>query len=202
MERRLKERLIGAAVLVMLVVIFIPMILDDSVQSEMEITKTNIPDRPATNFNSRIIPIEEVVPVKSPVFSDSEVSQASEIKPASPEDPIDITQSANAGIGSGLLSSKTGQEKHASSTVGESESRGLIAWVVQLGSFSNQDNANALVKNLRDEGYSGYAETINTASGLIYRVRVGPELLKSDAEKIQMELNKQLKFEGIVLRYP
>ena len=59
MERRLKERLIGAAVLVMLGVIFIPMILDDSSETDITITETNIPRRPDDNFSSRIVPLKE-----------------------------------------------------------------------------------------------------------------------------------------------
>ena len=57
MERRLKERLIGAAVLAMLAVIFIPMILDDSAQTNAPITKTNIPPPPKAGFKSRIVPL-------------------------------------------------------------------------------------------------------------------------------------------------
>ncbi|MEJ2762234.1 MAG: hypothetical protein P8126_12100 [Gammaproteobacteria bacterium] len=59
MERRLKERLIGAAVLVMLAVIFIPMILSDSNRTETAITKTNIPQRPEGEAPSHIAPLQE-----------------------------------------------------------------------------------------------------------------------------------------------
>ena len=205
MERRLKERLIGAAVLVMLVVIFIPMILDDSVQSETEITKTNIPERPTINFNSRIIPIEEValdkisVDINTEVI-DNEVSRSNVVKPPVSKEPINIERPVNDRVD--IPSPESAMEKQTSSTVDDVKSRGLVAWVVQLGSFSNKDNADALVKTIRDGGYPGYVETINNASGLIYRVRVGPDLLKSDAEKIQVELKKQLKLEGIIQRYP
>ena len=59
MERRLKERLIGAAVLVMLAVIFIPMILSDSNRTETAITKTNIPKPPEGEVTSHIAPVQE-----------------------------------------------------------------------------------------------------------------------------------------------
>ena len=59
MGRRLKERLIGAAVLVMIAVIFIPMILDDSSETDVTITETNILTRPDDDFNSRIVPLQE-----------------------------------------------------------------------------------------------------------------------------------------------
>ena len=59
MQQRLKERLIGAVVLVMLAVIFIPMILDDTTQTNSVITESNIPPRPEMEFTSRIMSIQE-----------------------------------------------------------------------------------------------------------------------------------------------
>ncbi len=47
-------------------------------------------------------------------------------------------------------------------------------WVVQLGSFSQQDNAEGLVARLRAKGYQPFLQTGGTAGGgLVYRVRVG-----------------------------
>ena len=66
MEQQLKERLIGATVLVTVAVIMIPIILDDSVQKDVTITETNIPPRPDNQFNTRVVPIKQnktVVPV-------------------------------------------------------------------------------------------------------------------------------------------
>ena len=59
MQQRLKERLIGAAVLLMLAVIFIPMILDNSSHSDLTIDVTNIPEKPEGSFSSRIVPLQE-----------------------------------------------------------------------------------------------------------------------------------------------
>ncbi len=58
MEQKLKERLVGAAVLVAVAVIFIPIIFTDSQDTEV-ISGSNIPEKPETNFNSRIVPVIE-----------------------------------------------------------------------------------------------------------------------------------------------
>jgi len=58
MEQKLKERLVGAAVLVAVAVIFIPIIFTDSPETEV-ILGSNVPEKPETNFNSRIIPVIE-----------------------------------------------------------------------------------------------------------------------------------------------
>ena len=66
MERSLKERLVGAAVLVILAVIFIPMLFNDTPGNEPVITESNIPPKPddipvppEADFNSRIIPLQQ-----------------------------------------------------------------------------------------------------------------------------------------------
>ena len=58
MEQKLKERLVGAAVLVAIAVIFIPIIFTESPETEV-ISGSNIPEKPETNFNSRIVPVIE-----------------------------------------------------------------------------------------------------------------------------------------------
>src|SRR3990172_8539978 len=58
MEQRLKERLVGASVLVILAVIFIPMLLGGSPESDQLITETNIPERPISKSGSRVVPLQ------------------------------------------------------------------------------------------------------------------------------------------------
>ncbi len=69
MDRGLKERLVGAAVLVALAVIFIPMLLDDAPPGSGPISESNIPPQPEETgeLDSRIKPIEsEAVTVEPP----------------------------------------------------------------------------------------------------------------------------------------
>ena len=37
---------------------------------------------------------------------------------------------------------------------------------------------------------------------LLYRVRIGPEVLRSEALKLKAELKKEMKLDGFVLNYP
>jgi len=57
-DEGLKKRLIGATVLVSLVVIFVPMLLekDSVVSTDME--ENIIPEKPDTDFSSRVMPLE------------------------------------------------------------------------------------------------------------------------------------------------
>ena len=187
MERQLKERLTGAGVLVLLAVIFLPLLLDDSQEAETKITTTNIPEKPDVEFGSRLIPMperEEVLPIEAPQEQSTAPADA---EPATPE-----TVAAAAGGGG-----KPAEDA-------EADNKGLTGWVVQVGSFS-RGNADKLNDKLRAAGYRSYVadEAVKGKDDtLLYRVRVGPEILRSEALKLKEKLKKEMKLEGIVLNYP
>ena len=68
----------------------------------------------------------------------------------------------------------------------------LPNWVLQLGSFSVKNNADALVSQLKKLGYAPSVESSDTDNGEIYRVRLAPMKNKITAEKIAQELAKKL----------
>lgn len=47
-------------------------------------------------------------------------------------------------------------------------------WVIQLGAFSDQNNANQLVERVRSLNIPGYTEAVKTSAGVKTRVRAGP----------------------------
>jgi DedD protein len=147
MERRLKERLTGAAVLVMLAVIFIPMVLDNSPESVNRITETNIPPRPDTDFRSRIISPQDVPDL-------TETQQAPDTPQASSTGETGVQTSTegnmqptpSAGTDAGNSSQEAVQTSASETEIDDTSN--ADAWVVQLGSFSSQSNANSLVARL------------------------------------------------------
>ena len=60
------------------------------------------------------------------------------------------------------------------------------AWLIQIGSFSNKDNATRLVGQLRDEGYRAYQRVGDSFA----RVYVGPYPVKGEAESRISALEK------------
>jgi DedD protein len=75
------------------------------------------------------------------------------------------------------------------------------AWVVQVGSFSQSGNALALRDKLRSNGFTAFVEKLKTAEGTVYRVRVGPELKRENAEKQLKQLQLQMNLKGIVMEH-
>ena len=60
------------------------------------------------------------------------------------------------------------------------------AWLIQIGSFSNKENATRLVKQLRDKGYRAYQRVGESYA----RVYVGPYPIKAEADKRISALEK------------
>ena len=188
MEQRLKERLTGTVVLILLAVIVIPLLLDDTRDVETRITTTNIPEKPDNTFTTRLIPIleqDEILPaaeeaedIPAPV----DVNVADSAEAANSNEPTPTAPDAGAGL----------------------ENKDLTGWVVQVGSFSRV-NADKLNDQLREAGYRAYVvdEPVKAKDGsLLYRVRIGPEVLRSEALKLKAELKKEMKLDGFVLNYP
>ena len=180
MDDQLKQRLVGAAVLVAIAVIFIPMLLDDSEINDPAIDETNIPPRPRTGFSSRIIPLD-VEELEAPV------------KSAPNPEPESVAEQP---------SGEAGREEQQVNADPGGPRVGVTAWVIQLGSFLSVDNAAALEERLKASGYSAFVEKVVTDKGPVHRVRVGPELLRADAQALRDQLDTEIKLNGIVVRYP
>ena len=193
MEPGLKQRLTGAAVLVILAVIFIPMFLDTAKDDNQTMDGTNIPAQPADmpappaeDFSSRIVPLQQP----------AEQTPAAETEPAEPvpvlEGPLPADTTAPV------------QEPHEAVVENADQNGrvGLTAWVVQLGSFASEDNAQALNQKLRQAGFRAFVEPLKQNDSTVYRVRIGPELKRSDADAINERLQKDMQIEGIVVHYP
>jgi DedD protein len=203
MEQKLKERLVGAVVLVAVAVIFIPIILTDSPEPEA-IQGSNIPEKPETNFNSRIIPVLEVDEKASitPIDTNGIQSEGNQVENKQNtmreiivEKVISATDKSSAKESS-VIKGDIKKEGGVKNNVG------LSAWIIQLGSFSSGENAQSLNEKLRKAGYPSFVEPLEKNGQLSYRVRVGPEIKRSDAESLLKVLKDKMDLDGIIVSYP
>jgi DedD protein len=67
----------------------------------------------------------------------------------------------------------------------------LVRWTIHAGSFGQKDNATTLMKTLREQGIPVSIETIQSAKGPMYRLKIGPELDKKKAAANKAKLDKQ-----------
>lgn len=75
----------------------------------------------------------------------------------------------------------------------------LMRWIVQVGSFSSEDNARDLVSRLRASGLSAFDETLRTGTSIIYRVRVGPYLDRAKALEAEQKIADEMGIDGVVM---
>ncbi|VAW59431.1 hypothetical protein MNBD_GAMMA11-44 [hydrothermal vent metagenome] len=84
----------------------------------------------------------------------------------------------------------------------KAEETRIHAWALQLGSFAQEKNAEAMRDELRAKGYAGYVDVLKKPGRVSYRVRIGPELDKQQVERLKAELLKKEKLEGLVVQHP
>ena len=183
MDPQLKQRVVGAAVLVAVGVVFIPIFLNDASDDYEQSLPEGIGMAPPEDFSSRVVPLDDELM--------DQVERAMDATPQELANP--------QGWGSAPAESSGPDE--AQTTVAATRT-GVTAWVVQVGSFSSEENAKALVKRLKQGGYTAFIEQLRNEADLAYRVRVGPELNKISADNIRDALAKDIEIDGIVMRYP
>ena len=200
-ESRFRNRVVGALVLVSLAVIFIPMILTGQGGVDAGYRGPPIPPEPDMKFPDKIVDkpataqIAAITPRVTVVESGTDSGTADENEAeaalhatlAEPEVSIPATPPAATTI-------KKPEDVAA-------VSRAAPAWAVQVGSFSNKTSAFTLRDQLRAKKFAAYVESVPTARGPVYRVRVGPELQQALAETLQARIAKDTGQKGIVVSH-
>jgi DedD protein len=199
MDEQLKQRLVGAAVLVGLAVIFVPMLLRPPAQ-ELAAEPEDAPSessRPV--FSSRVVPLEksdpepELAPVRiEPSRASSGPQPAPPVRLA-PVRPAGDEVRAPAPVSPPASPEVTGR-------VGGDVARDVGGWMVQLGSFSNAGNAASLTDRLRAKGYEASARAGSSARGRVTRVYVGPFPSREAARRAVEPLERETRLRGIVIR--
>lgn len=186
-EGRLKQRLVGAVVLVALAVIFIPMLLSGGREMEMPVFGSNVPQRSTEISNIQHIEIEDTK------------------APSNPVNPKRIP------IAAGMPEPKVVKEKETTSIVDtivaltKEEKKPLSknnVWAVQVGSFAKKENALGLKDKLRKKKIHAFVERIMKNNKAVYRVRVGPEITQKKAQALKAKLKKEFKLSGIIVKHP
>jgi DedD protein len=198
MDIRLKQRLVGAAVLVALGVIFIPMVLQPPEQ--VQGPDTEIPAQPAGNFKDRLataVPTPAPVPDQPPrqVLAPPDAPTPAASAPATATAPAVETPPVTAELSNAEAELPVPDKASAVSS-------GPSAWVVQVGVFSQEVNAQALAKTLRAKGHTTFVERFAGKTSPNFRVRLGPFKDRASADALQARLKREDKLAAMVKSYP
>ncbi|VAX14530.1 DedD protein [hydrothermal vent metagenome] len=204
---RLKQRLVGAIVLVALGVIFIPMVLDGERESGFIVNGSSIPAKPAEIKNIRQF---EFANDNSPAAGRQDAGQEKIRIPVDEHSaPLSTAIKAPAAVNR-VRSSKLKTDRHeqsASPVVVQKRKVPVAptsqAWAVQVGSFKQRSNAFKLRDRLRKQKYKVFVEGIRSNNAkFIYRVRLGPYVNRVGAERVRERLLSRQKIKGLLVRHP
>ena len=205
MRQRLKERLVGAALLVLIGVVFIPMLLSGPV-GPAAISGADIPERPGYEPPARLqpLPLERFMADRNGETEDTQnIRQQQGMAALKAPSVADIAAEKGLAALKDRLEKAEKSEKTAGAAPPPADRQvGLSAWVVQLGVFSSEENAEQLKRRLMKAGFRAFVEPLTSNKQTAYRVRAGPELLRSEADKLQRDIKTAMKLDGIVLDYP
>lgn len=204
MDKALKQRLVGASVLVALAVVVLPMLLGGQPGGPQESRSIELPPKPAElSFETRRFPIGEQ--------ADDEPStvQAVVAETAARDDEMSPARQEGDGMtpgepvmepGGPAQEAVTASDQHppANDVATPPPDEALVTisprntpdvaparaepppsrpdgrYLVQVASFSSTANANRLTALLKDNGLPVVSDTVDTAAGRLHRVRVGP----------------------------
>jgi DedD protein len=176
MDTPSKERLVGAIIFVLLIVLLVPEILTGPHRAAAA-------GNPASVGGTRSYIINLGNPVKPAGTPGGEVKPAPVPAPPPAAGAQQLPAIAPGAPPAALAPAPTPAPVIEAPMLKE-------AWGAQLGSFSKAENAQRLVSTLRKKGYHAFDSPTGTGTHVLHRVRVGPESTRDAAEALVTRLKR------------
>ncbi|WP_236170972.1 SPOR domain-containing protein [Pseudomonas pseudonitroreducens] len=210
LDKGLKQRVVGALVLLALAVIFLPMLFsrEDDVRQvvveapvmpkppampTVEVQPTEVPE-PQAEDAENAVPPAEAAPAQAPAvpIASLPTQQAQAPQPKAPAPQPVAPKPAQPAPQAAAAAAPAQQPAQ------RLDSNNLpVSWSVQLASLSNRARADELQKSLRSQGYNAYVRSFDGMN----RVFVGPVVERAEADRLRDQLGKQQKLNGFVVRF-
>jgi cell division septation protein DedD len=171
-DTTLKQRLIGAAVLVALAVIFLPMLVKgpapDSGVSDVPITAPAAQSN--GQFETRELPL--VTPGNAPAGGAVGMAGGAATAPAPVQDNPDAAD----------LAAPPGEALPPSAAAGN--------YAVNFGAYASQADADKVIARLKQSQLPGFSEPAQIGGKSAWRVRIGPYASQAQAEAVRLQAVK------------
>ncbi len=201
-ESKLKQRIVGALVLIALAVIFLPMLLKQEDPARKVVVEAPpmpvVPEQPQYPVAEVAVPEPVIddewdgaVITEQPLATGSAPVQPVAVEPA-PAAPV-VTQPVKPVV-TQPVSKKPEQPVIAP---GIDKNNLPVSWSVQLVNLTNKANAEALRDTYRKKQYNAY---VRSSDG-VHRVLIGPLVKEADAQSMCKSLKAREKQECFVVRY-
>lgn len=183
MEQAVKERLVGAALLVLLVVIIVPSVLTGPPGAQPE-------PAPVTG-DTRVVEIDISRP--GSVARDGVEDPVITVVPAAPASAGTVAAEREPAAAVPAEPEPESPEPPPASEVRPPPAAGSAAWAVQVAALSSRAGAAKMTADLKGRGYAAFVIEHRADGKVFYRVRVGPEAQRVRADA----LAARLKAEGL-----
>jgi len=202
MDGAVKQRLVGAAVLVVLAVIFLPMVFDGADDRRSESIDLDIPAEPEREFETRVVPLEAPAPI-APIVDPGAIATVDANAPervdalaGTPDAPAATPASAARAPAAPPAPAPataptptpapttTAPAPVAREPAPRADARGR--YLVTFGSYGKAENADALVAALKKAGIDARSERVDLDGKPGMRVRSGPFVDRAQAEKVRL----------------
>jgi len=207
MEQALKQRLIGGVVLVALAVIIVPLLLEapSPDATPASALPLDIPPRPDTPMQTRDVPLSlpSLPPPAAstdpdPVDPDRVVTVDAENTPrvdalADPRPAASPPAAAPAATPTPAAPTRAASMPATGTAAPSPPAPAAVAegrFVVNLGTFANQANADALAKRLRDRNHNVLVESLQLEGRPAQRLRAGPYRTRAEAEAAALRISQ------------
>ena len=214
METPVKQRLIGALVLALVAILFLPMLLKPDVKApDVSEVPLDMPKAPESEFETRDLPLN--VPAgktpaggvlgvpKSPVDTSLEtpmrdpaagvaettaptVAAPTTMAPVEPAKPADVKPAIATTVKPAIT------EKPAEVKTPEVKPAAVAAgnFTITIGSFTKLDSANALVTRLKAQKLPVLTEKISVDGKPALKIRIGPYADRASAEAARLKADE------------
>lgn len=190
MDVPLKQRLVGALILVALGVVFWPIIFV-APERESPTRPEGIP--PAPRVDNRILPSPDSEGLRtSPEPAIVAVDEGVDVTLAEEPDRAQPSPAPDPGP----------VTRDAAPELPSLDADGIpIAWSLQVATMSSRDKAQQLRDELNHQNMKAYIRPLQRGSGTLYRVYVGPKFERAELETIKQRVDARYGVESLVARY-
>jgi DedD protein len=209
MDRRVKERLVGATILVVLLVLIVPELLSGPKSP----APAKVPALPATETTEPMRNVTVDLATRKATAADLDAASATG-SAAGPDSDAASSAASNAtstppaeapSAAAPTISTLRAQQPSDAPPVengvppprssltaktAASHDAAHAGWAVQLGSFASRVNADTLVRQLKGHEAPAYVLSSGRGTELRYKVRIGPLADRAAAERMRLKLAK------------
>ncbi|MDJ0699756.1 MAG: SPOR domain-containing protein [Woeseiaceae bacterium] len=188
MDRTLKERIIGAIVLVVFAVLVVPIFLDGPPGEDEIVSETvTLPGQSEQKMQTRVLERNRSTP--EPKEESRSGRETAIVEAPEPEETgANDRETAIVEAPEPEESATSGGEPAIAEAPAPKETSATGMWAVQLGAFSDRAKADKLAADLRQQGFAAFLTKVSTDKGQLHRVRIGPQADRAAAEAVAKKL--------------